>query len=88
MGYQLSKLGLIRLCRRLANAWGRTGARILSLSPGLIDSPMGRLESQNQPVKQTLLTATPLGRQGTLLEVADAIEYLASDRARFVTGTI
>lgn len=87
MGYGLSKLGVMRLCRRLSSTWGKRGARILSVSPGLIDTPMGRLESQNQPMKRALLTATPLKREGTALEVADAIEYLASDRAAFITGT-
>ena len=45
--YQLSKLALVRLCRRRAGAWGARRARIVSLSPGLIATPMGALEYRN-----------------------------------------
>jgi NAD(P)-dependent dehydrogenase (short-subunit alcohol dehydrogenase family) len=83
--YQLSKLALIRLCRRRAGAWGARRARIVSLSPGLIATPMGALEYRN-PAKYELLTRTPLQRQGGLSEIADAVEFLASDRASFISG--
>lgn len=85
--YRLSKLGLVRMCRRLSPAWGLRGARIVSLSPGLIRTPMGDLEFKGSPQKQGLLDRTPLGRQGTLDEICDALEFLASDRASFISGT-
>lgn len=87
LSYQLSKLALIRMCQRRAWDWGQRKARIVSLSPGLIATPMGMLEFKNQPFKYDLLAKTPLGRQGGLMEVADAVEFLASDRASFITGT-
>jgi NAD(P)-dependent dehydrogenase (short-subunit alcohol dehydrogenase family) len=87
LAYRLSKWALIRLCERAAPAWGKRRARILSLSPGLIATPMGALEFERQPMKYDLLARTPLEREGTLLEVGDAVEFLASERASFITGT-
>jgi NAD(P)-dependent dehydrogenase (short-subunit alcohol dehydrogenase family) len=87
LAYQLSKFALIRYCQHRAPAWGKQGARIVSLSPGLIATPMGALEFENQPMKYDLLEKTPLRREGTMLEIADAIDFLASDRASFISGT-
>lgn len=84
--YQLSKLGVIRLCRKRAAEWGARGARILSLSPGLIATPMGAREFEAQPEKRRLFEMTPLGREGTLVEIADAVEFLLSERASFISG--
>jgi len=87
--YTLSKTALNRMCRQRAAAWGRKGARIVSMSPGLIATPMGALEFRTgtREIKLGLLAKTPLGREGTMIETADAIEFLASDRASFITGT-
>lgn len=47
--YRLAKRAVIRLCERSAVAWGARGGRVLSVSPGLIDTEMGRLETGAQP---------------------------------------
>jgi NAD(P)-dependent dehydrogenase (short-subunit alcohol dehydrogenase family) len=86
LAYRLSKAGLNRMCVRLAPIWGRQGARIMSMSPGMIATPMGALEYQHQPMKYEYLRRTPLSREGTMLEMADVVEFLASDRASFITG--
>ncbi|MDO7842292.1 SDR family oxidoreductase [Sphingomonas immobilis] len=86
LAYQLSKFALKRMCERRAAAWGTRGARIVSISPGLVATPMGALEFRNQPVKHDLLAATPLAREATMPEIVDAIEFLASGRASFITG--
>lgn len=86
LAYQLSKNTLIRLCQRRAWAWGEKRARIMTISPGLISTPMGNLEFKNQPMKYDLLAKTPLQRQGNMHEIADALEFLASDRASFISG--
>jgi NAD(P)-dependent dehydrogenase (short-subunit alcohol dehydrogenase family) len=86
-GYALSKHGMIAYCRRQAGAWGERGARIVSLSPGLIATPMGAISYEVNPEKMKLYERTPLKREGTMLEIADAIEFLASDRASFISGT-
>jgi len=84
--YQLSKAALNRLCERRAAQWGSRGLRIVSLSPGLIASPMGAVEYRN-PQKMELFRKTPLGREGTMVEICDAVEFLLSERASFISGT-
>jgi NAD(P)-dependent dehydrogenase (short-subunit alcohol dehydrogenase family) len=84
--YILSKFALNRMCRRFAAGWGARGARIVSLSPGLIATPMGALEFQRRPEKYEFLAKTPIKREGTMVEIADAIEFLASPRASFISG--
>jgi len=84
--YQLSKTALVRMCRQRAAAWGEHGARIMSLSPGLIATPMGAREFEANPEKYDLLARVPLHREGTMLEIADAVDFLISDRASYITG--
>jgi len=85
--YQLSKMAMNRMCRRQAAAWGERGARILSLSPGLIATPMGALEFKGTPEKMDLYLRTPLQREGTMLEIAETLAFLASPAASFISGT-
>jgi NAD(P)-dependent dehydrogenase (short-subunit alcohol dehydrogenase family) len=85
--YMLSKAALIRMCQRVAKAWGRRGLRIISLSPGLIATPQGAREFERSSSKHRLLKEVPLAREGTMLEVANVVEFLASDRASFISGT-
>lgn len=87
LGYSLSKLGVIRAAIRLAPAWGERGARIVSLSPGIIDTAMGRQEEASQNMMQTIIEKTPLGRKGTAEDIAGAVDFLCSEAASFVTGT-
>ncbi len=87
MGYTYAKYGLLLYARRNAAAWGARGARIVSLSPGLIATPMGAKEFAANEHKRKMFEASPLKREGTMLEIADAVEFLASDKASFISGT-
>src|SRR5579875_67858 len=84
--YGLSKQGVIQLCQRVTPAWAKRGARINSISPGLIDTGMGKLEFANQPMMAMMLEQTPLGRGGTAGEIAEVAVFLCSPKASFVTG--
>lgn len=86
LAYMSSKLGVIRLARRLAVSWGTKGARVVSLSPGLIASPQGLGEFKHSSTKYELLAKCPLQRQGSMLEIADAVEFLLSERASYING--
>ena len=56
------------------------------MSPGLINSPQGASGYAVHPEKSQLVEMTPLAREGTMIEIADAIEFLVSDRASFISG--
>jgi NAD(P)-dependent dehydrogenase (short-subunit alcohol dehydrogenase family) len=84
--YAYSKAGVVQLARRAACRWGRSGGRVVSVSPGVIDTPMGRLESENQPMMAGLVASSAMGREGRADEVASVVSFLCSDAAGFISG--
>ena len=84
--YVVSKRGVILLARRMAKAFGQRGARINSVSPGIIDTPMGRQELAQQPAMQAMIEGSCLPRQARAEEVAAVAAFLCSPAASFVTG--
>jgi NAD(P)-dependent dehydrogenase (short-subunit alcohol dehydrogenase family) len=85
--YMLSKRGVQMLVERMSPAFGERGARIMSISPGLIDTAMGRAEQKAHPQMDVMLQKTPLGRYGSAEEIATVAAFLCSPAASFVSGS-
>lgn len=87
IGYMLSKRAMLSLVERKGIEWGPKGARIVSISPGLMLTPMGRKELAETAGAAQMDAATPVGRSGTALDIAAAARFLASPEAGFITGS-
>ena len=85
--YVLAKRMMLRLSETLSIEWARRGRRIVTISPGLVDTTMGRAEAAENPSAQSLLTMVPLGQFVKPNDIATAIGFLVSSAARFITGT-
>jgi NAD(P)-dependent dehydrogenase (short-subunit alcohol dehydrogenase family) len=86
MAYSWAKHGVQRFVRQEAVRLGPLGARVCSLSPGIIDTPQGRQEAASQAVMAELVQVTPLGRTGRAEEIAAVAAFLLSGEASFLTG--
>ncbi len=84
--YAATKAGIIGFARSLAAELGPSGIRVNVVSPGVIATDMNREYSDED--MSALADETPLGRIGLPDEVAEAVYYLASDKASFINGQV
>lgn len=87
--YGVSKRGNILRVQASAAAWGSKGARVNTVSPGLILTPMGHAELSGPMGEhmQDRIGKNPVARVGTASDVANAVAFLCSPEASFITGT-
>ncbi|MEA5468433.1 glucose 1-dehydrogenase [Spirulina sp. 06S082] len=87
IAYDTTKGGLINLTRQLAVEYAKDGIRVNSISPGWIDTPFNDPIYELTPLDESSLDKMiPLARQGTPEEVANAVLFLVSDEASYITG--
>ncbi|HEX7353772.1 MAG TPA: SDR family oxidoreductase, partial [Mycobacteriales bacterium] len=83
--YAATKAALIGLTRDLSGQWaGRKGIRVNAVAPAIFPSEMS--DEFTPEVVADVVASTPLGRVGTLPELAAVVVFLASDAASYVTG--
>lgn len=88
MAYPLAKRGNQLRVRAAAVAWGRRGARVNSISPGVIATPMGNAElaGPNGEIMRKMVAGSATERVGTPHDIAAAVEFLAGPNSTFITG--
>jgi len=84
--YCAAKGGLSNLVETLAIEEAPRGTRINAIEPGMILTPMNARAETDETYRKTLERNIPVGRAGEPSEVADLAVFLASDRARYITG--
>jgi len=86
VNYAASKAGLIGLTRSMARELASRGITVNAVAPGYIETPMTAVLDEKQ--RAAMIAAIPLGRPGTDLEIAQAVKFLASDAAAYITGHV
>lgn len=84
--YSASKAALIGLTKALAKEVGPSGVRVNCVTPGVIDTDMNALLDES--ARAELAEETPLGRIGSAEETAQAVYFLCSSAASFITGQV
>jgi len=86
VNYAASKAGLIGFTRSLAREVASRGITVNAVAPGYIETPMTAVLSEQQ--NAAMMATIPLGRRGTPKDVAEAVKFLASDAASYITGHV
>ena len=84
--YDSTKAGILGLCRHVGREGAKRRIRANVVVPGLMDTPIGRAATSENPNRDRIAALVPLGRQGTAWEVAAATVFLLSGEASYITG--
>lgn len=84
--YAASKTGAVGLCRTLGAAWAGEGIRVNGIAPGLVDTKLTKVTTENEKRREGALRAIPARRMGTPEDMAGAALFLASPLAAYVNG--
>jgi NAD(P)-dependent dehydrogenase (short-subunit alcohol dehydrogenase family) len=85
--YGVSKAGVAYLTKTFALALGKENIRVVAVAPGTIRTPRNQERLSRPGVEERRLMMIPLNRIGDPKEIADAVVFLASDEARYITGS-
>ena len=84
--YVASKHGVVGLTKTAALEYAQQGIRVNCVCPGVIQTPMTKRGLNDPELRARLIASEPMGQVGTPEEVAEAVVWLCSDAASFVTG--
>ena len=84
--YAAAKAGLIMLTQQMAVEWGPLGIRANAVAPGIIDGGMSAQVLADPEVRRVRSAAVPIGRLGTVDDIAAAVSFLASEEAAYING--
>lgn len=84
--YNASKAGAVALTRTLGQAWARDGVRVNGVAPGLVDTKLTKVTTDNPERLAGALATIPLGRLGEPQDMAGAALFLASPLAAYIVG--
>ena len=87
VAYGTSKAAVIHMTKQQAVELGDRGIRVNCIAPGPVDTKLA-MAVHVPEIRAAYIDAIPLGRYGTVTEIAEAIVYLCSDKAGFITGQV